>query len=388
MMYKFPYISHIDDVLPAIADKDEFIVADKGDYKVVNYVVNKEDTFPEVTDVNSAILRECRGIIFDRHGKILSRPYHKFFNVGEREETSINAIAAEMGVSNFKFLEKLDGSMVRPLVIDGKVFWATKMGITDTGENAREFVEWHDRDVPVGSERLTYTQLALDFYRVKLTPIFEWVSPKDRIIIDYGMPKLILTAVRDNFTGRYLSYENLVYTSEIYSVPVVAAYDKPTDNLHETLEDIKGEQDSEGYVVRFDNGSMVKIKNEWYVTIHRSKDIVSNERLVVKAILEDVVDDLKPLLLDADLARVNEIENAVNEALLQHVRAYEYLVSEIGDMDRKTYALGQKDWLAPFVFRHHFGGQKGVLDSIRQHFRNHTSTNKKFDEVRHLLLEG
>ena len=40
MKYKFPTIQHIDDVLPHIVDCDDFIVADKGDHKVINYVKN------------------------------------------------------------------------------------------------------------------------------------------------------------------------------------------------------------------------------------------------------------------------------------------------------------------------------------------------------------
>ena len=39
MIYSFPRIEHIDDVLPAIQDSPEFIVVEKDGYKIVNYVV-------------------------------------------------------------------------------------------------------------------------------------------------------------------------------------------------------------------------------------------------------------------------------------------------------------------------------------------------------------
>ena len=45
MHYKFPEIRTINDVLPHIAGRDEFIVADKGDYTVINYMVSMADTF-------------------------------------------------------------------------------------------------------------------------------------------------------------------------------------------------------------------------------------------------------------------------------------------------------------------------------------------------------
>ena len=82
MDYKFPEIRHIDDVLPAIEGRSEFIVADKGDYKVINYVVDTGETFSRA-DPLWEMRRECRGLIFDRSGFIASRPFHKFANFGQ-----------------------------------------------------------------------------------------------------------------------------------------------------------------------------------------------------------------------------------------------------------------------------------------------------------------
>ena len=91
MNYKFPEIRTIDDVLPAIEGRKEFYVTDKGYYKVINYHVNLEDTFPEIDEQDPipAVRRECRGIMFNTHsGRIIRRPFHKFFNLGERLETT------------------------------------------------------------------------------------------------------------------------------------------------------------------------------------------------------------------------------------------------------------------------------------------------------------
>ena len=65
MHLDFPLIQTLDDVLPAIKGRDEFIVAEREDYKVVNYVVNKEDTFFSGDPEIDAIRRELRGLIFD-----------------------------------------------------------------------------------------------------------------------------------------------------------------------------------------------------------------------------------------------------------------------------------------------------------------------------------
>ena len=87
MNYEFPTIRNISDVLPAIEGRDEFVVAEKDGYTVINYNVMMADTF----DCN--IRRECRGIIFgSKTGDIIRRPFHKFFNVNEREETQDHVV--------------------------------------------------------------------------------------------------------------------------------------------------------------------------------------------------------------------------------------------------------------------------------------------------------
>jgi hypothetical protein len=45
MNYAFPIIRHLDDVLPHIEGREEFIVAEREGYTVVNYVVAMADTF-------------------------------------------------------------------------------------------------------------------------------------------------------------------------------------------------------------------------------------------------------------------------------------------------------------------------------------------------------
>ena len=88
MNYMFPIIDHMDDVLPHIEGFDEIIVAECEDYKVINYVVAMPKTFvmDGPGDLGGAIRRECRGLIFNADGKLISRPYHKFKNFGEDKE--------------------------------------------------------------------------------------------------------------------------------------------------------------------------------------------------------------------------------------------------------------------------------------------------------------
>lgn len=118
MHYKFPVINHIDDVLPAIEGRNEFGVYyhDTYDIVVINYNVNFEDTFPEIKTELDAIRRECRGIVFQAStGKILARRYHKFFNLGEREEVQPHLLDF---TRPHTVLGKLDGCCSGTTVID------------------------------------------------------------------------------------------------------------------------------------------------------------------------------------------------------------------------------------------------------------------------------
>jgi len=196
--YTFPIIHHIDDVLPHINGRQEFKVMRKDWYTVINYVVNFGETFDwDETDVlGSAMRRECRGLIFNAEtGLLISRPLHKFFNVGERPEIPIDSVDL---FTPHIILLKCDGSMVRPIPLPDKSGWrlGTKAGITDVAMNAEVWI----------ANKPNYIKFVNDCITQNLTPIFEWVSRKNRIIIDYPEDDLILLAIRHNYIGEYLNY--------------------------------------------------------------------------------------------------------------------------------------------------------------------------------------
>lgn len=193
MNYKFPKIRTITDVLPHIEGRSEFIVAEREFGTVINYVVAMADTFnmegPD--DVGGAIRRECRGLKFYPDGIVAARTFHKFFNIGEKEETQPHLIDFSR---DHIIMEKRDGSMLHPMKVNKDIRWMTKMGITSVSEQAEEFI----------SKNSNYQNFANWCIVNQLTPIFEWTSPNNKIVIGYEMDALTLLAVRKNVTGEYL----------------------------------------------------------------------------------------------------------------------------------------------------------------------------------------
>lgn len=292
MNYDFPIINNINDVLPHIEGKEEFSVMYKDDYTVINYNVAFEDTFQwNINDsLGSAIRRECRGLIFNsKTGDLISRPYSKFFNIGERNETDINKINL---YEPHVVLEKLDGSMIRPIPTKEGFRLATKAGITDVAMNAEVFI----------ADKPHYAKFINTAIKNNFTPIFEWCSRKNRIVVDYPEDQLILTAVRGNESGLYVLYSAMKEVAEQEGIPVVKAVDGlAVQNINLFVKQVREWDDGEGVVLRFNTGHMVKIKADYYVLRHKIKEQVSQEKNVIKIILEDGLDDLVPLLLESDV---------------------------------------------------------------------------------------
>jgi len=386
--YRFPLIQNISQVLPLIKDRKEFGVYEKdGGYTVINYNVAFEDTFPPVETDNDAILRELRGMIFrTSDGSVMSRRYHKFFNVGEREETSPQFVDLSLP---HVILEKLDGSMITPLVADGKIRWGTKAGLTDVALPVEEFVKHHPQ----------YEEFAEYCLSMCITPIFEWCSRKQKIVLDYAEDQLILTAIRLNNRGNYLPYNYMSELAFTNSIPVVKAlyvHDDKHDihDIRSLVEVVSKMENTEGYVVRFDDGHMVKVKCEWYLQLHHAKDVVRFEKNVLQIILEDKLDDLIPLLQPDEVQMVREYQknvwNGIDGNVLMLQETFADLMSQMKSKEKREFAVHHvkklEKVLHPFMFAMWDGKDPKKL--LVQELLKSCSNQNRLDNNRWLMLNA
>ena len=378
MRYEFPEIRHLDDVRAAIEGRDEFIIAERNWGYVVNYLVKMTDTFPPVATELDAIRRECRGMLFHKDGKIMARRLHKFFNVNERDETQMHTIDLNRP---HVILEKLDGSMITPVVTDAGIRWGTKMGITDVGMGAELFVAQHNN----------YDQLARECITRGMTPILEWCSRKQRIVIDYPEDRLVLLAIRHNVSGEYVGYADLLEWGQVHGIDVVRAYAGTAANMENLIAETRASEGMVGWIIRFDDGHMLKIKGDWYVRIHKAKDALIHEKNVVSMLVKEEIDDVKSFILEDDRKRVDEFETNFWMGVADTVRNYDrYYDSVIASgLDRKRYAqdwmptIKKNDPVAPGIVFGRFDGRDTrtmVLDIIKKSLGSQT----KIDEVRNL----
>ena len=71
-------------MLPHIQGRSDFVVAVRDGYTVIDYVYALPDSF------DNPYRLECGGIKFAPDGSVLARPFHKFFNIGEKPDTQPN----------------------------------------------------------------------------------------------------------------------------------------------------------------------------------------------------------------------------------------------------------------------------------------------------------
>jgi RNA ligase len=304
----FSKITHIEEVLPHLEGRKEFTIGNRETFTYIDYNYVLEDTFDD------DIRRECRGIKFDRDGYLLARPLPKFFNYGEKS-TTIDIRKPH------KVMEKLDGSMVHPVVIDGRFNLMTRAGLTEVAEKAEECVtaeleEWCREQLNDGN-----------------TPVFEYTAPDNQIVIKYDNPRLTLIAIRDSFTGSYL---------ELAGCEVPARIVHTFNKIHDLDLFVSGARKligQEGYVVRFNTGESVKIKADDYVMRHRAMGSFiagTQDKHLLALILAGGVDDLVPVLSTERAAQLLEYQDRVNDFLMHCQERIAEL--QAPGVDRKVYA--------------------------------------------------
>jgi RNA ligase len=320
-------INHIDDLKPFVEDKKEIRFMDHPNGTTVAcYMFMDSKTF------DSPQALECRGIAFDREGLVVSRPLHKFFNVGEKEWlTPDNLLKREDIVAIY---EKLDGSMIATAWIDGKLEWRSKKAFDS------EVVKL-TKDILGEPENSCIGVFAENCARNGKTAIFELTHPDARIVVSQPKAQLRLLHVRDNLTGEYLTLDPFSPVSNRareLAVPMCPRY--TSMEFKEALESLEMMKDMEGYVIQFSDGDMVKMKCPWYLRLHRSITFLRERDIAVLSLHEEL-DDVKQSLteLGIDLKVVEEVETRLKGILTEILDQVEAMYAAGKNLSRKEFAL-------------------------------------------------
>jgi len=363
---------NVDKVRKAIAGRDMFHLSERAGYLVANYRFMMPGGFQDPDPEVEQTLRNCRGVLFDPAGNVISLPYAKFFNLGENELTHF----AYQYDGPVEILRKLDGSMVRPVWINGDLRWATKAGLSDMTNSIESHVSDRLRDFAV---------LMLD---QQITPIFEYCTTQGIIVVQHDETEIILTGLRDMRTGNLWSYPEMLKAADPFGIKVVPIL-QMTGTILEIAEQVRDMQEDEGVVIRYPDGEQIKIKSQWYMDRHHVGTNFTHEKDVVAACIEGL-DDILPLLDPARSVELVKAQQVIMQGVMQTCHTLDTIAKSIRDQsprDRAEHIKGLG--LPPLVTASLFRLARG--DDLTQEvgkvlaiIKDHCNTGTRLESVRPL----
>lgn len=203
---------------------------------------------------------QYRSVITDKTGFRVSCGYHKFFNHGEHPELYPDPNQ----YNDWSINEKLDGSLLMISYHNGQIIARTRGSF-----NAIE--KFPDSAGPLEYFLNQHREVFTKSTCWDKTFLFEWIDPKNRIVINYGGPtRFVLLDIIDNIDYRYYPVEGVDAFAKLHD------FERPRrylfDNIQQLLLDAKDRTDFEGYVLSYNNNqNRIKLKSDWYMQLHYLK---------------------------------------------------------------------------------------------------------------------
>lgn len=207
-----------------------------------------------------------RSAIVDKNGEVVSLGFPKFFNSGEREDL----FPSPQDLTGCEVIEKMDGTLLTATVINDVVVIRTRGTFS-----AYEQPNGQEIDVL----KAKYPKVWACF-RSHFSLIFEWVTPTNRIVCDYGKePDLYLIGGIYHESGKIFRQSELDFLSRAMGVKRPRTFQ--FNSAVELVEQVKGWTDGEGVVVYSNHGQTIhKYKSVKYLEHHYMMSQVRSIRAI------------------------------------------------------------------------------------------------------------
>lgn len=317
-------------------DYKDFTSKGNGTYRIFTYRLASYSDF-----LNPSAF-ECRGSMFKidpvtkEFISMASRTPKKFFNAYENPFVMFdkNMLTSEVVLA----MDKLDGSIVSTYMDDDNVVRTKSHGslYSDHAINSSELIK---NDAEFYKE---LTQLC----SLGWTTNMEYTSPEYRIVLPYQTDDVTVLNVINIESGEYMSPEELknnypvLYNKSVYADGNINSNFPKVEYFEDAVNQIRNMKDIEGFVVQLKDGRMCKIKTDWYCSLHHTKDSITIDSRLFKAVLDGGSDDLRQLFSTDKYAidKIEKMENLVFSCYNSLVQETQDFAEKYKDLDTKEYA--------------------------------------------------
>lgn len=246
-------------------DKENFLIHEHIWNGVKVYLIQPQHIGCKWTK-NNLIFRSS---VWDENGFPVSLGFKKFANWGENPEVFV----LPKSLNNCSAITKEDGSLLILSKYRGKIMLRTRGTIDATllanGSDLEAFKAKFEAILSLPGETWDYSIL------------FEWVSPRNRIVLDYGdTPDWYLVGMVSHNDYSLFSQHYLDEFAKKYGIKRPERYS--FNAIEEMLNIVPKWKGKEGIVLYSNNDQILhKIKGEHYLALHRLKSELSSfEKLV------------------------------------------------------------------------------------------------------------
>lgn len=265
------------------------------------------------------------------------RTMNKFFNAYENPFVMFpkDVLSSEIELA----MDKLDGSVISTFMDNDGVLRVKSNGSLHS-EHA-----YNSTGLIHSDPLLLKDLIAADLEQYTVT--LEYTSPKFRIVLPYQTEALTVLSLRHRISGEVMDPDTLKKRFPVLYRESVFYKDGKIDKtfpmretLKESIDAVRSMQDIEGFVVRLKDGTMFKVKTDWYCALHFTKDSINVDSRLYEAVLQGASDDLKQLFSTDNycLEKIRKMENLIFMCYNKLQADVESFVQTHKHLDRKEFA--------------------------------------------------
>jgi len=179
-------------------------------------------------------------------------------------------------------------------------------------------------------------------------PLFELVSFRNRIVLNYDDGKVVLLKIRSNITGDYIDLN--YFSDAVYNLDNISVVKSEEFNsIDEILALTKTLTNKEGWVVNLNRDGeeyFIKIKTEWYYKMHNlMTEQLERENDIIALIIKNQIDDIISQLDSVNDKNKIEFINTITNKLTKFINEYYTKIVKLYEVFDKEYCSDRKEFV-------------------------------------------